>query len=238
MRHITHQTIRSVDKGGLHDSEPFVLSEIVFSHCRFDNCLIGRNDADNLPRLKNLVFEDCYIFNCTFAPMILEDVTFHNLSNNDYVSLHMPLLRHVRLQGRISSLGISETAFLHDKQSPVVLEALQRYRESFYAATDWALDISAAKLSTFECSGIPAHLFIRDPDSQFVVKREKFHSLSLLEQDFQHHFPRLCDRLEDFLASGFDDMVIAVPLARPKKYRQLIWDGLRELRQMGLVEKD
>ncbi len=44
--------------------------------------------------------------------------------------------------------------------------------------------------------------------------------------------------LEDFIESNAEDIVIPVPLAKPKKFREPILEGLRELRRLGFAKKD
>jgi len=44
--------------------------------------------------------------------------------------------------------------------------------------------------------------------------------------------------LEDFIESDDEDIVIPVPLAKSKKFRQPVLEGLQELRRLGFAEKD
>ena len=91
-------------------------------------------------------------------------------------------------------------------------------------------------LSSFDYDGIPARLFVLDTSTQFVVRRDKFHSLNQLSKEFESKFSYVTGYLKDFLDDGREDIVLTVPTSRPKKFREPIADGLNELRALGLAE--
>ncbi|MGC7560415.1 hypothetical protein [Pasteurella sp. PK-2025] len=212
--------------------------DIVFRKVVFDNCTVGLdNDINNLNEISDIRFNDCSFIFCTFGSAIFNNVLFNNIKFQDYGIFWSPFLNKVPFEGKISSFRINSNGFMLDK-NPELNNNLNQLRANFYKNIEWALDISKAKLSSFDYSGIPSHLFIRDPDTQFVVKKEKFNSLDLLDKRFKDKFDAVMIYLEDFLNSNENDKVITVPLARPKKYKQPILEGLQELRRLGFAEKE
>ncbi|WP_373817784.1 hypothetical protein [Glaesserella sp.] len=219
-------------------SEIINSENMLFTNVNFDNCEVGLdNNIEKLLHIKNVEFIKCNFIFCFLGPTIFEKVTFKNTKFEDYGRFMCPFLNQVIISEKITSIGISSQGFLTDK-TPELQKELDNFRTHFYSKVDWALDISRAKLSSFDYDGIPADLFIRDPDTQFVIKKEKFNSLNLLDQNFKDKFDYVTMYLENFIDSDENDKVLTVPLARPKKFRQPILEGLQELRRLGFAEKD
>lgn len=218
-------------------AEVFSAENQRFEGVTFDNCTIGSNDIDNLLKIKEVEFDNCYFLFTDFRPCILENVRFTNTKFEDYGILWCPFLNKVTIEGKITSFRINYMGFIAF-DTPEIQAKLDAFRTDFYSKIDWALDISKAKLSSFDYEGIPARLFVRDPDTQFVITKEKFYSLNQLDESFKQNFTYVTMYLEDFLESEAPDKVLTVPMARPKKFRQPILEGLQELRRQGFAEKD
>ena len=107
---------------------------------------------------------------------------------------------------------------------------MDAFRREFYIRADWVLDISETRLSSFDYEGIPARLFVLDTSTQFVIRRDKFHSLKQLSEEFESKFSYVTAYLKVFLEGGRDDILLTVPTPRPKKFIKPITSGLNELR--------
>lgn len=209
-----------------------------FHNTIFDNCDIGlSDDINHLPHFKNIKFEHCSFIFCTLGSAIFENIEFNNIKFEDYGIFWGSLFNKVKLKDKFTSFRINTNGFMLDKD-PSTQEALDKFRIKFYENVDWALDISEAKFSSFDYTGIPGKLFIRDTDTQFLISKKDFYSLDLLENSFKKNFNYLMMYLEDFIESEDEDIVIPVPLSKPKKQRQLILDGFQELRNLGFAKKD
>ena len=139
---------RSLDKRA-----PVRMENKALSHCVFDNCSIGtQDDAAKISRFKNIRLSDCEILNCMVGPAVFEDIEINNLKTGDIAVFNLPLLKRVRLEGKIGKLKISNTGF--DLTQSLSGEIL-RFKNDFYADTDWALDISRAQFLDFYCLGVP-----------------------------------------------------------------------------------
>lgn len=121
-------------------------------------------------------------------------------------------------------------------KNPKLQRKIDAFRQDFYSRAGWALDISEARLSGFDYEGIHARLFVLDTSMQFVVRRDKFHSLNQLSEEFESKFSYVTVYLKDFLEDGREDIVLTVLTSRPKKFKEPIADGLNELRALGLAE--
>ena len=145
------------------------------------------------------------------------------------------LFCRVKIKGKITSFRINKCGFMTHKNPKLQLK-IDAFRQEFYSRADWALDISEARLSSFDYDGIPARLFVLDTSTQFVVRRDKFHSLNQLSDEFESKFSYVTAYLKDFLEDDREDIVLTVPTSRPKKFKEPIADGLNELRALGLAE--
>ncbi|MYR56169.1 hypothetical protein GTY54_07860, partial [Streptomyces sp. SID625] len=94
----------------------------------------------------------------------------HNLASGERVSPFACVFRHATVSGRIPRLM---TRPARPSLPAEVQEAFRNGAERFYASVDRALDISAAKFSGAECSGVPGHLVHRDPKTQYLLHRDR-----------------------------------------------------------------
>ena len=209
---------------------------LVFKNVEFMNCDIGLdNDLANPQTISGVNFIGCTFRSCFFGPCVLRDVLLENTCFNNYGILDSVLFCRVKIKGKITSFRINKCGFMTHK-NPKLQRKIDAFRQDFYSRADWALDISEARLSSFDYDGIPARLFVLDTSTQFVVRRDKFHSLNQLSEEFESKFSYVTAYLKDFLEDGREDIVLTVPTSRPKKFRKPIADGLNELRALGLAE--
>ena len=88
--------------------------------------------------------------------------------------------------GKIN-LNLVPEAFCTDA---AILDQFAQARAAFYAETDWALDISEAKLLGLRCEGVPLHLIRRDPQTQVILdKQGRYRGQQVLDQSFAQAFP-------------------------------------------------
>ena len=80
------------------------------------------------------------------GPAVFEDIEINNLKTGDIAVFNLPLLKRVRLEGKIGKLKISNTGF--DLTQSLSGEIL-RFKNDFYADTDLALYISRAQILDF-----------------------------------------------------------------------------------------
>lgn len=219
---------RSLDKRA-----PVCMENKALSHCVFDNCSIGtQDDAAKISRFKNIRLSDCEILNCMVGPAVFEDIEINNLKTGDIAVFNTPLLKRVRLAGKIGKLKISNTGF--DLIQGLSGEIL-RFKDDFYADTDWALDISRAQFLDFYCLGVPARLITINHENQFVAQRSRILESGVLDSDFAVRHPVVGVMLQFLIDSGESETVLAAPMAKAKKQRDAVLAGLLELKERGIV---
>jgi hypothetical protein len=170
-------------------------------------------------------------------PCLFEDVLIEDLSTNPILLVWASLFRRVKFAGKIGklNLNLTPTAFCTDAR---ILEAFAAARAAFYAETDWALDISEAKLLGLRCEGVPLHLIRRDPHTQVIVdKQGRYPGYQALGADFVQAFPGAASVLHGFDKSPDRSMLLTASLAAPKARRDEEKGAIAELRTLGFVEE-
>ena len=204
-------------------------------NCIFDNCHIGtRDDITKLSIFKNIDMTDCLLFNCLIGPVILEDITIKNLKTGDIAIFNLPLLKHIKIEGKIGKIKINNIGF-NLMPTPEEKKKMIEMKNSFYQKVDWAIDISNAKFLDFFCLGIPANLFKINPEHQFIANRDKIIESGILSSKFINKNIVLNTMLQLFVESEESDMVLVAPLAKAKKYREPILSDLQKLRQEKII---
>ena len=204
-------------------------------NCIFDNCHIGtRDDITKLSIFRNIDMIDCSLLNCLIGPVILEDITIKNLKTGDIAIFNLPLLKHIKIEGKIGKIKINNIGFnlmptLEEKKKMIDM------KNSFYQKVDWAIDISNAEFLDFFCLGIPTNLFKINPEHQFIANRDKIIESSILSSKFINKNIVLNTILQLFIESEENDMVLVAPLAKAKKYREPILSDLQKLRQEKII---
>jgi hypothetical protein len=221
-----------MDRGGLSISDLHLLS------CTFDNCGLSlTNDLTKMSSVSAVQLTGCSLRNSVIGPCLLQDVLIDGLSTADLLIVWGAFFRHVTLRGRIGNIKINRA--IHDPRRTAQMQAIfDLARDKFYAACDWALDITKAELCEFSIEGVPTHLIRRDPDCQVVVNRSRLHSVEQIS-GLKTDFPELEFTLRMFLTRSSDpDLLLVAPKGRASKYFKSAIAGLSLLREMGVVQPD
>jgi len=214
-----------------------VLEEMSFEHCVFINCCLSvTKDVRKRSTVRNVRLRGCRFESGVIGPAVLNEVVIDGLSSPDLILAWSPFFRHVALRNRVGAIRINKVPHFSD-YDPKMLVSFDRARAEFYAATDWAIDISEAEFQEFSVRGIPAHLIRRDPATQVIVSREKAADTSWRDKvaSWNSHWPMVIDMaLED----GEPAVILFAPRATQKKRYQKLVDGLQNLRDIGVAEPD
>jgi hypothetical protein len=205
--------------------------DLNFVKCHFIGCSIAI--AGNLKRqslVSNIQMVNCEQHGCSIGPAKLEDVLIDGLKTNGLLQAWGTLLRNVTLKGKIDRIMISY--FFDGLATEKEQKAYDVISAMYYSQVDWALDIREALFLEADLRGVPGHLILRDPDSQFLIRREialknewKKLDLSKSGMDFFIQF---------FLDNGRESEVLVAAKRNPK-YR-IKRDDLLKLRDIGVVE--
>jgi hypothetical protein len=228
-----NQTFRKLyDRG-----EALVLENMRFENCMFESCAVSlTKDVRLRSTVRNFRVKNCAANGCGIGPAIFEDVEVDGLATNDLLIVWAATFHHVKLAGDIGKIKINPWADSVDR-TEATQGPFPTQREILYGSIDWALDISEARFKAFEIEGIPARLIRRDPESQVTITRARAVSSDWLRIAKSTNNPWLFS-IELFLSDGVNDMVLVAPLGAPKKKRDELLRGLRELRDLGVAEPD
>ena len=112
------------------------------------------------------------------------------------------------------------------------MRAIVRHKD-FYETVDWALDISEARLTRCDISGVPGHLVRRDPATQILITRER--ALAAQWTAVAPQTPEYYG-IERLLESPMDSTVL-VACPRDKDFDRTLATFAR-LREAGIAEPD
>jgi len=127
--------------------------------------------------------------------------------------------------------------------SPVVAPGISKPGEQkafdeanslYYSSVDWAFDIREALFQDADLRGIPAKLVMRDPETQYILTRERALQGKWRDVDLSGTHWRTA--IEWFIKSGAQDEVFVAGKRNPKY--PILLDGLWKLRDAGVFEED
>jgi len=206
-----------------------------FIFCNFSECLPPAGKSVR-PVVSQCTFKDCGAGDLDVDPLLFEDILFDNFGGSDLVIFWAPIFHRVRLKGQIGSIKIN-TRYTTVKHSAAIQKKFDAAREKAYADMDWALDISEARLSTFDLEGIPARLIKRNPAVHLTVTRKK-----AKKAGWRKHMKPEDDywvfRIDNMLDSDDDDVVIALHRRKTAAQKAKLRDGMQRLRDLGVAEPD
>lgn len=233
MKEFTGQGFLSV----FDEDSAATFANLSFDSCEFKNCVLSQTQRlDRRSHLRNVRVSAATAIGCSVGPAVLEDVVLDGLIVSDLLIVWGAFFRRVRLQGRVGSIKVNSYPDF-DETDPTLAKPFDAARADFYAATDWALDISEALFREFDLSGVPARLVRRDPKTQVVVRREKAESFRWQDKvvSWNTFWPTV---VELALEENDPDFVLVAPRAASKKKLLKLVDGLENLRDIGLADPD
>ena len=203
----------------------------------FDNCGMSLSKRPSrMSAVRDVHVSNCKVINCEIGPTVLEDVQIDGLDVNPILLLWSCFFRRVSLAGKIGKIKINLEPFAFCADAGV-LAAFAEQRAAFYEATNWALDISRARLVDFAFKGIPLDLIRRDPQTQVIIRKRDFGRLDSLGSRFADAFPETHTRLSIFRDSDAEEVLLVVPLAAARKRREDWEGGIAELRCLGIASE-
>ncbi|GLW64880.1 hypothetical protein Arub01_31240 [Actinomadura rubrobrunea] len=199
-------------------------SGIDLDRVKFVSCVLGQDDDPEFGFVvRDVTAKRCRTNACTVHGVRFEDVTVDGLAC-DHLSLGGCLFKHVTLKGKIGPILTTPVNTLSEETTAAMNAAMVAY----YQDVDWALDISEAEFSDAGFSMVPGELVRRDPETQFLLRRE-------VVVPAMDSLPRVV-RIE---ASRFEDTpfdsIVAVAPRRSKHFERYLAE-FQQAREAGLVE--
>jgi hypothetical protein len=205
-----------------------------FEECHFVSCALSITlDPAKRTTIRYATLQNCEVRGCSMWAAILEEVVVNGFKTNGLFQTWGAVFKHVTLKGKIDRVMFSPTVAVSkpDRKHQVLFDEVNA---GYYASLDWALDIREGLFGECEIQGVPAHLVIRDPETQVIVTRAKAARGEWRRLDLSK--THWATSLEFFLERGERDVVLVAP-KRHKNFKQLV-DGLMHLRNAGVAEPD
>jgi len=161
---------------------------------------------------------------------IVEDVLVDGCKTNGLFDVWGAVFKHVVIKGDVGQV-ITRWAVPFSRMTPKKQRILNEANASYYAGIDWALDIREARFEEADLCDVPARLVLRDPETQFILRREKALEgkwKSMLSGTYWDGY------IDYFLERGVEDEVMVAP-KRSSQFRKSL-DVLLALRDAGVVE--
>lgn len=206
---------------------PNVLRDAEFDQCQFDGgALVQYDDPTCGLVVEDVVLRKCRAGNTVLHGVRFENVTVDGLANRSLLQFEACLFDRVTLRGRIGPIMTMPAS----GTIPAEMQAAFREQAAkFFSEIDWALDISEAEFSDADFSQVPGNLVRRNPETQFLIRREA--ALSAAPDSLPGFAAIVAERAGN---SPYDTTVAAVPTR--SKNADRYQDELRILRAQGIAE--
>jgi uncharacterized protein YjbI with pentapeptide repeats len=202
-------------------------ADVDLVRCEFTGSNLSQFDDTSM----NLIVRDVTASRCvakrsSLSGVRLDNVLVDGLRSSGGVKLYGCTFRHVTLRGRIGSLMVVPPKFsMSQDRRDALTASIVRY----YQDVDWALDISEAEFESIDLYYVPGDLVKRDPETQYLLRRESFADVDLSELPVRARIA-----VGRFESTPFDSIVTVAP-TRSKTFHETK-SALDELRVNGLAE--
>jgi hypothetical protein len=212
-----------------------MFSDVEFRNCYFESCELSITRTPTLrSTVRNVGLINCSQRGSSISAAIVEDVLVDGLNTNGQLfQTWGAVFNRTVLQGKIDRVMIS-SAVLPGVIGPDEQQAFDKANTEYYRHVEWALDISKGEFKELCIRGLPGHLVRRDPETQFLVTRERAMSGEWKDLEFQENL--LPISLEMFLQRGEPSIVLIAP-KRHRKFKVYL-DDMQLLRRRGVAEPD
>lgn len=217
--------LRSWDKQGSVEDARFV-------RCSFKSCSAATATAPEARLLlQNVQLISCGYQGCSLFTTVFDNVLVDGLRQSGRMPLFLwgCAFRHVVLRGVLSPPIVNANGRLTHQES----DPWPATNSAYYVNVDWALDLREAQFSsTFAFHGVPASLVRRDPETQFILRRD---TITRIGWSGTHaDLPSVL--VNSFLSSGVPDTVVGVGRSSQKFDAEL--REFHALRERGVFESE
>ncbi len=201
------------------------IADLDFERCAFGGGAIMQETDDPAYALvvSNVSLRKCKTGNVVLYGVRFEDVTVDTLGHGKAIELEACVCTHVVLRGKLGAVRFSPA--VEDGSRAVLAPAAAK----LYEHVDWALDITEAEFSDIEIWDVPGHLVKRDPETQFLIRRE---AAAAADIDALPEFAKIY--VERAAEAPYETSVLAAPI-RSKSFEETL-NAFRRLRDLGIAE--
>ncbi|MEU4522967.1 hypothetical protein AB0F52_30195 [Amycolatopsis sp. NPDC024027] len=198
---------------------------LAFEQCTFAGGALMQEQDDPAYGLlvRDVSLQKCKVGNVVLYGIRCDGVTVDTLGHSKPIEFEACVFEHVVLRGNLGAVRFSPA--IDDESRKVLAPAAVK----LYEEIDWALDITEAKFSGIEMWDVPGHLVKRDPETQFLVRRDAAAAANIDALPFYAQI--LIERAAE---APYETSVLAAP-ARSKDFEEAL-DAFRKLRDLGIAE--
>lgn len=203
------------------------ISNLSFEQCTFEGGAIVQEEAD---ASYQLVIEHVSLKRCKTGSTQIHGVRFKNVTVD---TLRHPAIvfigcvcERVVLRGNFGDIRFRQPDDEEEKR------VLAPAAAAIYETVDWALDISEAKFTNLEILDIPGYLVVRDPETQFLIRRDAAAALT------PDQIANLSTWAQIYVERAVDvpyETVVAAAPVRSKSF-DVAMQALESLRELGIME--
>ena len=164
-----------------------LLASVSFEKCIFTRCTLGNfvNSMKEKFCVENITLKNCSVDTIySIGPIDFKNILIDGLKTKRMLSVENAFFDSCVLKGKIGSLMISDYARMVRQDDDINKDVIN-YNNEKYTDIKWALDISDAVFTEFDCRGIPAEKIIINDDNQFKVDYNKLRSIESHPIEFE-----------------------------------------------------
>ena len=190
------------------NSEPILIEK-----CWFANVPIGRfvKEIDKKFTIKDITLNKCKVGSVSIGMINFKNVIIDGLTCSREISINNALFEKCVLKGKIGKIMFCDWAVDDELVNKKVLE----YNDKKYKEMDWALDISEAEFTEFDCRSIPAEKIRINKETQFAVD---YNNLKSIKDHPEEFIGRVKINLECNEVTEYN--FIIAPCKRAKRYER------------------
>jgi hypothetical protein len=225
---VDREFLSAIDRGGLK------IGDLSFNNCQFVDC--GFSLTDDISRrsyANDITIINSHICDSHFGPGVIENTMIDGLTTDDTTTCWGTLFRHVVFRGKIGKFSLCPEAASWPLRVGIQ-QQFDKERLTFYADTDWALDIAEAHFDELDIVGIPASVIRRDPARHFILERK-----CALRENWRSRVSSNCEYwinvIDLFLNDKDESTLLVAPKSGSREKQRVMTDGLLELRDLGVL---
>ncbi|WP_143676330.1 hypothetical protein [Streptomyces sp. TLI_146] len=199
-------------------------SDIELAGNTLRSCVLAQFDDPEFGlEVRNVVVDRCAVERVSVQGVYFDNVTVNELKTKQSPSLYGCVLSRVVLKGKIGPIMVGPPTPTLPNRDRHVTGMVEKYHQ-----VEWALDISEASFTDASFFGVPGELVRYDPETQVLLKREKFQGIQ--PEDLPGFAGIWASR---FTLTPFDSFVAVAP-KRSKKFPEYMRD-IEWLHDQGMI---
>jgi len=166
----------------VHVESPF--SSYCFEKCTYSGVMIGSPPKKLFDKLKfsDITLNDCKVVSSIIYAADFRNIKIHNLGVKKGIDICHAFFDSCVISGKIGAFLILDCASRINSNPQLELDVLECNKNQ-YSKIDWALDISNADFTSFDCRSVPAEKIIINKNTQIAVNLKRMKEIRSFPDD-------------------------------------------------------